>query len=151
MSDIDPLVLSSLFPTWAPGDGVIVGFEDLDALDPAFDSDFNDLVFSFRNVTTAVPEPTTLLLISTGAVGLLARSRRKNRKKQGLLRRTKGETAPFDPLIGLDWMRVSAQSRTTLSSRAITTCVSFDPADGLKAVAPQPLRPKARLACARRQ
>jgi hypothetical protein len=80
-SDIDPAVLASILPTWAPGDGVIVGFEDLDALHPAFDNDFNDLMFSFRNVTTAVPEPTTLLLISTGAVGLLARSRRKNRKK----------------------------------------------------------------------
>ena len=85
VSDIDPLLLSTLLPTWAPGDGVIVGFEDLHALDPMFDNDFNDLLFSFRNVTTSVPEPTTLLLISTGAVGLLARSRRKNRKKQAIL------------------------------------------------------------------
>lgn len=44
----------------------VVGFEDIGGLG---DSDWNDLVFSFTNVTT-IPEPGTMGLLALGLVGL---------------------------------------------------------------------------------
>lgn len=59
----------------------VVGFEDLPALG---DADWNDLVFSFSNVST-VPEPGTMGLLALGLVGLsgagLVRRRSTKRNK----------------------------------------------------------------------
>jgi hypothetical protein len=59
----------------------VVGFEDLTALG---DEDWNDLVFSFTNVST-VPEPGTMGLLALGLVGLsgagLVRRRSAKRNK----------------------------------------------------------------------
>ena len=69
----------------APAGTTVVGFEDLGAgttsgLNP--DYDYNDVVFSFSNVSV-VPEPGTMGLLALGLVGLsgagLIRRRRKNK------------------------------------------------------------------------
>ena len=56
----------------------VVGFEDIGGLG---DSDWNDLVFSFTNVST-VPEPGTMGLLALGLVGLSGAGmiRRRNKK-----------------------------------------------------------------------
>lgn len=57
----------------------VVGFEDIGGLG---DSDWNDLVFSFTNVSTTVPEPGTMGLLALGLVGLSGAGlvRRRNKK-----------------------------------------------------------------------
>jgi hypothetical protein len=75
--DIGPAILAATLPTWAPGDGIIVGFEDIFG---GGDFDYNDLIFSFQNLDVRqVPEPMTLTLFGLGAAGLVARSRRRTR------------------------------------------------------------------------
>jgi hypothetical protein len=65
----------------APNGTTVVGFEDLPNL--LSDHDFNDLVFSFDNVTTA-PEPGTMGLLALGLVGLSGASliRRRSAKRR---------------------------------------------------------------------
>jgi hypothetical protein len=61
----------------------LVGFEDVPFGHPFYDADYNDVVFAFTNVRiaapAAVPEPTALLLLGTGAAGLLVRARRRTK------------------------------------------------------------------------
>jgi hypothetical protein len=71
---VDIPVMLALLPTWNPGE-TIVGFEDIFG---GGDFDYNDLVYSFTNVAVQqVPEPVTMLLVGTGAVGLAVRNRRR--------------------------------------------------------------------------
>jgi len=51
----------------APAGSMVMGFEDRFN---AGDGDFSDVVFSFENVTTTVPEPGTMGLLALGLVGL---------------------------------------------------------------------------------
>lgn len=64
--------------TLFPGE-TYVGFEDLFG---GGDRDFNDIMYSFSNTTTApIPEPSTWLLMGTGLAGF-AIARLRNRKKE---------------------------------------------------------------------
>lgn len=77
--DFDPpAVAPPPFPPIAILPGLtLVGFEDLFG---GGDLDFDDLGFAFTSVSpTAVPEPAALLLVGTGAAGLLARARRRKK------------------------------------------------------------------------
>ena len=60
-----------------PTDGLLVGFEDLFG---GGDFDYDDHMFVFSSVSTSVPEPTSLLLIGSGLVGLVGLGGRKTLK-----------------------------------------------------------------------
>ena len=75
-------------PTLATGFGCpsiytqVFGFEDRSltgAGGPIADADFSDLVFS-TNLSTTIPEPSTVLLMSAGLLGLVGAARRRNNK-----------------------------------------------------------------------
>ena len=60
----------------------VFGFEDRSltgAGGPIADADFSDLVFS-TNLSTTIPEPSTVLLMSAGLLGLVGAARRRNNK-----------------------------------------------------------------------
>ena len=61
----------------------VFGFEDRSLTGaggtPVADADFSDLVFS-TNLSTTIPEPSTVLLMSAGLLGLVGAARRRNNK-----------------------------------------------------------------------
>lgn len=62
--------------------GILVAFEDLRG---GGDADFNDFRFVVRGAqltSSATPEPTAILLLGTGALGLLARARSRRLRSQ---------------------------------------------------------------------
>ena len=75
---IDPSVLAVLNFYGGPGSFTFVAFEDTNG---GGDRDYNDLVFAFNHTLgiTPVPEPATIVLLSTGLGGVLLR--RRSRRK----------------------------------------------------------------------
>lgn len=63
-------------PTTNSQDFLFTGLEDLSVLDPGADWDYNDDEFVFNNVTET-PEPSSLLLLGSGLLGLAGLVRRK--------------------------------------------------------------------------
>ena len=62
----------------SPDHSVLLGIEDILLSETYNDRDYNDYVVSFE--TASVPEPGTLLLLSTGMAALALRKKRSARK-----------------------------------------------------------------------